>query len=192
MKKNQTLLSVVLFFSLTGILNAPSFAGQHSPRPTPPPAPASTPSGTAGVAPACLDNKGHELPVDNAAMILLKTTTPNQFLARAHVSGKIGNIYPDHNGHNHFEAILGPKAGDSVELIYNQSFGALGRLVPGMTVEACGDFINSDAPTSQYPASPDNAIMHWIHKNPGGHGHASGFLIINGVVDGQGTGGNGA
>jgi hypothetical protein len=142
-------------------------------------------------APACLDNSGAVLPINNAAMIHLKTTTPNQFLARAHVQGVIGNIYPDHNGHNHFEAILGPNPGDSVELIYNQSFGALPRLVAGMTVEACGDFINSDAATSQYPASPDNAIMHWIHKNPHGS-HPSGFLIINGVLDGQGNGGPGA
>jgi hypothetical protein len=143
-------------------------------------------------APACLDNNGNVLPINNAAVIKLKTTTPNQFLARAHVSGKIGNIYPDHSGHNHFEAILGPNPGDTIELIYNISFGSLGTLVPGDNVEACGDFINSDAATSQYPVSPDDAIMHWIHKNPSSHGHPSGFTIINGVVDGQGNGGSGS
>jgi hypothetical protein len=138
--------------------------------------------------PDCLDASGSTLPVDNAAVLALKTSTPNQYLTRAHVSGTIERIYPDHSGHNHFEVQIGPQPTDTIEFVYNISFGQLPNLQPGMTAEACGDYITSDAPTSQYPASPDNAIMHWIHRNPKGHGHPSGFVVIDGSLFGQGSG----
>jgi len=135
----------------------------------------------------CMGSDG-AIPIDNQAVLSLKTSTPNQYLARAHVSGTIGQVYADEHGHNHFELLLGPGPTDTIEIVYNISFGELPGLQSGMSAEACGDFINSDAATSQYPESPDNAIMHWVHRNPKGRGHASGFVVIDGQLYGQGDG----
>ena len=137
--------------------------------------------------PECLDVKG-AIPVDNAQVLKWKTSTPNQFLARAHVSGTVEKIYPDKNGHNHFQIQIGPDARDTIEVVYNVSFGKLPKFGPGANIEACGDYITSDAATAEYPPSPDGAIMHWVHRNPKGHGHASGFVAIDGTVYGQGNG----
>lgn len=115
----------------------------------------------------------------------MKQSTPNQYLARAHVEGVVRQIYPEKNGHTHFEIALGPNPGDTLEVIYNSSFGSLPELDVGLKVEACGDYITSYASTHMYPASPDGAIIHWVHGNPSGHGHPSGFLVIEGVLYGQ-------
>ncbi len=139
----------------------------------------------------CLDQGKKVLPVDDGRVINLKVSTPNQFLARAHVEGKITNIFSDHNGHNHFEINIGPNEKDRLEVIYNQSFGSLDTLTIGMDVEACGDFINSNAPTAQYPASPAGAIIHWVHFSNNTAKHLSGFLIIDGVIRGQNPNGSG-
>lgn len=141
----------------------------------------------AAAIPDCLSSDG-AIPIDNQHVLDMKTSTPNQYLARAHVSGTIENIYADEHGHNHFEIRIGSADTDTLEIVYNISFGQLPALRDGMTVEACGDYITSDAPTSQYPVSPDNAIMHWVHRNPKGRGHASGFLVIDGALYGQGNG----
>ena len=119
--------------------------------------------------PACLDH-GKVLNVMDDQVATWKSTTRNQFLARAHVTGTIHRIFPDHSGHNHFEIQMNNSAGDTLELVYNKSFGNLPSLRAGMKVEACGDYITSNHATSQYPASPDGAIMHWIHNNLGGGG----------------------
>ncbi|MBC7395993.1 MAG: DUF3465 domain-containing protein [Bdellovibrionales bacterium] len=142
-------------------------------------------------APDCLDNKGKALPVIDQQVIQWKSTTANQFLARARVQGVVSDIFPDHNGHTHFAIILSANPKDNLEIIYNQSFGALPHIAVGMNVEACGDYITSDAATTQYPASPAGAILHWIHRNPSSHGHASGYLMINGALYGQGPGSGG-
>lgn len=139
-------------------------------------------------APACLSTAGQTLPVMDQQVLQWKKTTANQFLARAHVQGVVSDIYPDHNGHTHFAITLDSNSQDNLEMVYNQSFGALPPLKIGMTVEACGDYITSNAATSQYPASPAGAIMHWIHRNPSSHGHQSGYLIINSTLYGQGSG----
>jgi len=141
----------------------------------------------AAFTPECLSD-GKPIAIDDQAVITMKTTTPNQYLARAHVNGTITNIFADETGHNHFEITMGPNPGDTLEVIYNISFGQLPTLQMGMSVEACGDFINSFAATSEYPESPDNAIIHWIHRNPSDKGHASGFLMIDGTLYGQGKG----
>jgi hypothetical protein len=138
-------------------------------------------------APDCMSGSS-AMPIDNQAVLALKASTPNQYLARAHVSGTVGQIYADEHGHNHFELIIGSGPTDTIEIVYNISFGELPQMQAGMSVEACGDFINSDAATSEYPESPDNAIMHWVHRNPKGRGHASGFLEIDGQLYGQGDG----
>ncbi len=135
----------------------------------------------------CMD-RGQAIPVNNQQVITWKHSTANQFLARAHVLGTLTRLYPDHNGHTHFEIQIAPTSDGTLEIVYNQSFGALPALSPGMPVEACGDYITSIAQSGPYPPSPDGAILHWVHRNPSGQGHDSGFLVINGAVCGQGSG----
>ena len=138
--------------------------------------------------PTCLDPSGKEVPLNNQKVLGWKESTANQFLARARISGVVQDIYPDRNGHYHFQAKIGPNAKDTIELIYNISFGEIRRIVPGLNVEACGDYITSNAPTQNYQPSPDGAIVHWIHRSPNPNRHPSGFLILNGTLYGQGAG----
>ena len=137
----------------------------------------------ADVDPTCLGS-GQDLTLNNEQVIQWKKFTANQFLARAHVSGVVAQIFPDKNGHKHFEIQLDGATGEAIEIVYNVSFGALPTIQKGMTVEACGDYITSNQATSQYPASPDGAILHWIHKSPNPTHHASGYLEIDSVVYG--------
>jgi hypothetical protein len=76
-------------------------------------------------------------------------------------------------------------------VIYNEQFGAVPATRAGDQFEACGDYITSNAPSGQYPASPDGAIVHWIHQSPNPKSHDSGYLIVNGVVCGQNAAGAG-
>ena len=151
---------------------------------------ASFSSGVAfGQIPNCVGQQGQILPINDAQVVTLKSTTPNQFLTRAHIQGLLQHAYADKTGHNHFEVKIGPRPQDNIEVVYNQSFGPLPTLAPGMTIEACGDYITSDAPTAQYPASPDGAIIHWVHRSTGGH--PGGYVVVNGVLCGQGSGNGG-
>ena len=133
--------------------------------------------------PACLETNGQVIPVIDDQVIKWKTTTPNQYLARAHISGIIQKLYPMRSGHAHFSIKIGPAANDTIEVIYNVSFGALPTLAAGMQVETCGDYITSTAQSGSYQASPDGAIIHWIHKAMNNR-HLSGYLAINGVTYG--------
>ena len=130
------------------------------------------------------------LPIDNANALHLEKTTANQYTTQAHVEGLITTVYPNRNGHNHFAIQLGDDASQGIEVVYSIAFGALPQLTPGMKVEACGEFINSDAPTSQYPASPMGAIIHWVHTNlkQGANAHPSGFIVIDGALFGEKVG----
>jgi hypothetical protein len=132
--------------------------------------------------PDCLD-RGTPLPVDNAKVIAWKSTTQNQFQARAHLQGPIKQVYPDHSGHHHFEIQLDDA--DTIEIIFNEDFGAVPTLHAGMQVEACGDYITSIAQSGPYPASPDGAIVHWVHMSPNLSRHPSGYLVIDSVLYGQ-------
>ena len=132
----------------------------------------------------CLDH-GKPISVDDQQVIKWKHTTANQFLARAHVQGKIGQIFSDKNGHKHFELQMDNHTDDTVEIVYSLAFGVLPTLKSGMNVEACGDYITSTGQTGSFPPSPDGAILHWVHKNPKDHGHDSGFVAIDGVTYGQ-------
>jgi hypothetical protein len=138
--------------------------------------------------PDCLGSDGTELAVNNAQVLQWKVSTPNQTLERAHIQGTLVQLFPDEHGHNHFSVQIGNQPGDAIEVVYNISFGALPQLTPGMNVEACGDYITSTAQAGPYPASPDGAILHWVHLNPSGHGHASGYVAIDGQAYGQGHG----
>jgi hypothetical protein len=137
--------------------------------------------------PACIA-VGRDLGVNNAQVSGWKHTTRNQFLARAHVHGRLTQIYPVKNGHAHFEIQFDGASNDTLEVVYSLAFGPLPGLSLGMEVEACGDYITSNAATRAYPRSPDDAIIHWIHRNPGGMGHDSGFLVLDGRLFGQGNG----
>jgi hypothetical protein len=139
------------------------------------------------------ENSGNpgSLAINNAQVLQWKRTTENQRHERGHVQGNVVRVYPDRNGHEHFAIQIGPdQAHDTVEIIYNQDFGAVPDPQVGMAVEACGDYITSTAPSpgpngQVYPASPDGAIVHWVHMAPDRSGHHSGFLMVNGVLTGQ-------
>ncbi len=129
---------------------------------------------------------GYDLPVNNSQVLHWKRTTENQFRERAHVQGPILQLFSiGDRDHVHFEIQLGKYSDETLEVIYNQDFGKLPPIHPGMQVEACGDYITSTAPSGPYPASPVGAIIHWIHMNPNNSKHDAGFLVIDGKLYGQ-------
>jgi hypothetical protein len=134
--------------------------------------------------PICTANK-KAIAIDDQQVLKWKKSTQNQFRARAHVQGTIEQVYSDQTGHDHFAIRIGPAREDLLEVVYNSSFGDLGNLIVGSTVQACGDYITANQPTGRYPVSPAGAIIHWVHQNPNGRGHESGFLVIDGKIFGQ-------
>jgi hypothetical protein len=117
-----------------------------------------------------------------------KRVTQNQFQDRSHIQGTLQKLYPERNKHDHWRVQIGPQAKDTIEVIYNKDFGAIPTPAVGTIVEACGDFITSIAPAQGYPASPDGALIHWVHMNPAGDaGHPHGFVVVGGVLYGQET-----
>ena len=145
-------------------------------------------SASAFALPNCLDNRGQVLGINNDQVLQWKAQTQNQFHSRGHVKGTLARTYPDYTGHSHFEIQIGSNNTDTIEVIYNQSFGELPELTAGQDVEICGDYITTG--TQGHGASPDGAILHWVHTNPSGQGHPSGYVAIDGVLygDGNGTG----
>lgn len=131
--------------------------------------------------PVCYDGTGRVLPVNNSQIVEWKHSTPNLYLNRGHILGSIGNIYPDKNGHKHFQVVFN---NDTIEFVYNSEFGTLHELVTNTTIEGCGDYITSNVDTNKYPASPDGAILHWVHKSNNTK-HQSGFIKINENIYGQ-------
>jgi hypothetical protein len=140
--------------------------------------------------PSCLAG-GQELLVNNAAVIQWKNSTKNQYRNRAHIQGTLVKVFPDHSGHHHYEIQIGENQADLIEVIYNEQFGPVPSVNPGAEVEACGDYITSNAPAGHFPTSPDGAIVHWVHKSPNPKSHDSGFIVVNGVVCGQNSSGAG-
>ena len=143
-------------------------------------------AGPADSLPHCLSQDGAELAIDNNLVLKLEQTTQNQFKTQAHVLGVVSDLYPDHSGHQHF-AIKFPDNGGQIEVVYNTVFGNLPVISVGTSVEACGEYITSNAATSQYPASSNGAIIHWVHINPnqGKDAHPSGFLVVDHKLCGQ-------
>ena len=181
---------VMLVAGLSLFVGTSSFASHHKKKPTNPtyPSDPTTPDSPTdnGNSPICLDDNGNNIPVDNQQAIDYKKDTPNGSTSRAHVKGPITKLYPDQTGHNHFEIAL-DNNGDTLEVVYDIAFGNLPSLQEGMTVEACGDFINSYAPERGYQPSPDGAIIHWIHRTNSAN-HPAGYTIIDGTLYGQGSG----
>ena len=139
--------------------------------------------------PACKDTKGKVLPINAEQVIDWKHNTPNKFEARAHLKGIVSKLYPDKNGHRHFEiTIVSQNQEDTIEIIYNEDFGKMPEVELDMKVETCGDYITAKETNGPYPPSPDGAIVHWVHENPSGKGHQDGYVMLNGVLYGFGSG----
>jgi hypothetical protein len=112
---------------------------------------------------------------------------PSGWKSRANVNGVVLGIFPDRNGHDHFIIQIGPnQSTDTLEVVYNNDFGDLPTIQPGMQIHACGDFIKSTAQNGPYPPSPAGAIVHWVHQNPNRNGHENGYLVIDNVTYGIG------
>jgi hypothetical protein len=129
--------------------------------------------------PSCDANNGAPLSVDNARVVEFKFSTPNQFLERARVKGPVTRILGRRPSHDHFEIQIGPRQQDTLEVVFNRDFGNPAVKL-GDAVEACGDYITSNAPTPRYQASPSGAIIHWVHENPRNSGHPHGYVVVNG------------
>jgi hypothetical protein len=138
----------------------------------------------AGQTPSCTD-QGKSLSIMNEQALQWKATQSSGFQTRALLSGTVDEVFPDHSGHRHFSIKIGPQANDHIEVIYNESFGAMPLPQTGDLVQACGDFIVATQQNNGYPPSPDGALIHWVHKNPHSGGHENGFVVLSGVVYGN-------
>lgn len=134
--------------------------------------------------PPCMAG-GKEFGPNNLQILEWKARTKNSFVARGHILGRLVRRYSNKNGHSHFSVLIGKTPTDTIEVIYNESFGETPPLTAGAVVEACGDYITSNQPSGPYPASPDGAIIHWVHFNPGVRGHEDGYVVVNGKLTGQ-------
>jgi hypothetical protein len=143
-------------------------------------------------APDCLDNNGNALSVMDSTVIQWKTSTPNEWKSRALVTGTVDQIFPDATGHHHFEITLdasgdwssSPNSSATLEVVYNEGFGATPQIQVGDSIEACGDYITSYEQGGGYQASPSGALIHWIHQSDTPK-HPNGFLMVNGVLYGN-------
>ena len=132
----------------------------------------------------CL-TKGQEVKVDNASVLNWKYNSANQYHDRGHILGTLIYNYPDLNGHHHYQVQIGNNNKDTIEVIYNKGFGDIPQVAPGSGFEACGDYITSNARGGGHDASPDGAIIHWVHMSKNTKAHDSGFLVINGILYGM-------
>lgn len=142
--------------------------------------------------PPCMANDHGALPLMNQQVLYWMENTPNQYMDRAYVDGRILKVLLDRKTHLHLQVQIGRNVGDTIEIVYNKGFGRLPMIIPGMYIEVCGDYITSRAPTSQYPASPEGALIHWVHVNTNSFRrgapaprHEDGFLKIDGVLYGN-------
>lgn len=136
---------------------------------------------------ACKD-AGKTLAVMNEQALQWKSQRSG-FKSRAFISGKIAKVYKDQTGHKHFSIVIGAHNDDTIEVIYNNSFGQMPALKVGDEAEACGDFIVASKQNGGFPPSPDGAIVHWVHKSTRS-GHDDGFVVINGTLYGFSGNGN--
>jgi hypothetical protein len=136
--------------------------------------------------PACMDEDGSPMAPNNDKVVAWKKSTPNHFLNRGFVTGKIVGV-KDNGTHFHIEIAMDGEEDDyagHIEIVYNYDFGSIPNIPVGGTLVACGDYITSTQ-GGRYPPSPVGAIVHWVHMSPDPYRHASGFLAINGVLYGS-------
>ncbi len=145
--------------------------------------------GYTGQLPPCLNNQGQVMSVNNEQVLGWKTSTQNLWRDRGYIRGTIVGINMVNNTHLHLEVFIGPAGSEptrenEIEVIYNQDFGeAPWHPRIGASVTACGDYITSTE-AARYPASPDGAILHWVHKSNNPR-HPNGFFMIDNVMYGQ-------
>jgi hypothetical protein len=182
--KNFAFLALALSFAV----NTEAFAHKNpwNPNPQQPAKP------TTEQLPECL-NAQHQAISDNnnEEVIRWKTSTKNQYLDRALVTGKFVKLLVNKTSHLHFDMELNAKADSAnptlnhLEVVYNREFGDIANIRDGAVVVACGDFINSFAQAGRYPPSPVGAIIHWVHQSNNLGKHSNGFVAIDGVVYGD-------
>jgi hypothetical protein len=133
--------------------------------------------------PVCLDD-GQEMQIDNDQILKYKSDTKNQFQARGFIEGTVIAVPEVMNKHDHFAISIGPGPKDTIEVIYNNNpeFGPMPSVQPGDPIVVCGDYITSYAKSGRYEASPEGAIIHWVHYNPGNRDnvHEHGFIYFSG------------
>ncbi len=135
--------------------------------------------------PVCLDEQNHELTYNNDVVVRWVKTTRNQYRARAHINGTVVKLYARQGSHEHISVQIGTNVTEVIEIIYNTAFGRVERDIEvGSSVQACGDYITSNAPTGHYRASPDGAILHWVHHSTRSS-HPHGYLMIDGILYGD-------
>ncbi len=129
--------------------------------------------------PVCLDGRS-EISVDNQSALRFKSEEKNGALTRAFIRGRIISAPVRQGDHDRFSISIGSGPRDTVEVIYNVDFGSMPAFSRGDDVVVCGDFINSFAQNGRYKPSPDGAIIHWVHYNPGDRStaHEHGFIQI--------------
>jgi hypothetical protein len=135
--------------------------------------------------PTCFDHHNQATDFNNETVLDWVTKTANQFKSRGHISGAVVRNYGNQGSHIHISVQIGDEVTEVIEVIYNEAFGDVEEEVKvGDQVEACGDYITSNAPSGPYPASPDGAILHWVHM-ANGSSHPHGYLRINGMLYGD-------
>ena len=134
--------------------------------------------------PECLMKKGQVLPINNAQVLEWKNQTANQFHSRGHIKGILTQTYSEKTNHHHWQVQIGDTEKDTIEVIYNEDFGSVDRFTIGSQIEACGDYITSNKKGNGFPASPDGALVHWVHMSPNPN-HLPGYLVVDGQLHGQ-------
>jgi len=137
----------------------------------------------AAEAPDCIA-RNQPLPVNNEQVLHWKQNSRDGFKDRGHIHGTLTSVYKDKSGHRHFQVTIGDESNETIEVIYNQEFGAIPKeaMQIGAEVESCGDYITSNK-RGKYQPSPDGAIIHWVHESTSPK-HDSGYVMINGVLFG--------
>lgn len=129
----------------------------------------------------CFDKK-NPLEINESQLLTYRDMTEHGFKARGHVEAIVVEQTENRQGHLHFIADLDENLAttdDRLEIIYNQQYGEIEKVLPGQKIRACGDFI-----VDQY--SPTKAVLHWLHGNPNKkkNKHEDGFLFIDGQAFG--------
>lgn len=131
--------------------------------------------------PACLDGPD-EMRIDNQRVLDMKHSTKNQYHDRGFVQGIVAVSPNQKNDHDHFVIKIGPNVSDTIEIVYNRVFGSMPNMNEGDPIVVCGDYITSNAKAGGYDASPEGAIIHWVHFNPGSRQssahHEHGFIMV--------------
>lgn len=134
--------------------------------------------------PPCYGTQG-VLPVINEQVVQWKRNSREGYLQRARIVGVVTKVYPSRPSHLHFQARIAPGPHGTIEVIYNEAFGNIPTPAIGSRVEACGDYITSRVPRNGYRASPDGAIIHWVHAlGKRGGNHLPGYVALDGEAYG--------